>query len=106
MTVKLIPSVITLMDPTNAYVSNYIINIYISIYIETLHICTCYNQKRLPVISTSYSGGFREGAWGAPPASFLDKTEARRAEKKFFETGSPLLFQGLDDRPPSLPSLI
>ena len=36
MTVTLIPTVITLMDPTNAYVSNYIINIYISIYIETL----------------------------------------------------------------------
>ena len=70
MTVTLTPTVITLMDPTNAYVSNYIINIYISIYIETLHICTCYNQKRLPVISPSYSGGFREGAWGAPPPHF------------------------------------
>ena len=33
MTVTLIPTVITLMDPTNAYVSNYIINIYIYIYI-------------------------------------------------------------------------
>ena len=32
MTVTLIPTVITLMDPTNAYVSNYIINIYIYIH--------------------------------------------------------------------------
>ena len=32
MTVTLIATVITLMDPTNAYVSNYIINIYIYIH--------------------------------------------------------------------------
>ena len=34
----------------------------------------------------------------APPL-FLDQTEARRAEKNFFETAPPLS-QGLDDRPP------
>lgn len=32
MTVTLTPTVITLMDPTNAYVSNYIISIYIYIH--------------------------------------------------------------------------
>ena len=31
-----------------------------------------------------------------PPPLFLDQTEARRAEKKIFET-APLLSQGLDD---------
>ena len=34
-----------------------------------------------------------------PPPLFLDQTEARRAEKVFFETAPPPLSQGLDDRP-------
>ena len=38
----------------------------------------------------------------APPPIYLDQTEARKAEKKFLETGPPLS-QGLDDRHP-LPS--
>ena len=44
-----------------------------------------------------------EGPGGArAPALFLDQTEARRAEKMFFETAPPPHFcQGLDDRPPS-----
>ena len=37
-----------------------------------------------------------------PPPLFLDQTEARWAEKNILETPSPLLFQGLDDLPPSL----
>ena len=37
----------------------------------------------------------------APPL-FLDQTEARRAEKNFFETTPPPLSQGLDDRVPPL----
>ena len=32
------------------------------------------------------SGGSRAGALGAWPSLFLDQTEARRAEKKIFET--------------------
>ena len=35
---------------------------------------------------------------------FLDQTEARRAQKNFFETG-PLLSKGLDDRLPPSPYL-
>ena len=35
-----------------------------------------------------------------PPPLFLNQTEARRAEKVFFETAPPPpLSQGLDDRP-------
>ena len=91
MTVTLIRTVITLVDPTNAYVSNYIINIYISIYIETLHICTCYNQKRLPVISTSYSGWSREGAWGAhpPPSLIFRQNWGLKSGKKHFLSPAP-----------------
>ena len=33
---------------------------------------------------------------------FLDQTEARRANKKFFEDQAPVLSQGLDDCPPPL----
>ena len=50
------------------------------------------------------SGRSRRGAHGArpcsppPPPFFLDRTEARRAEKKFQETGPPHLSRGLDDR--------
>ena len=45
------------------------------------------------------SGGSREGV-GGPPSLFSDQTEARGGEKIFFETGSPPLSQGQDDRPP------
>ena len=34
---------------------------------------------------------------------FFDQNEARRTEKSFLETGSSLLSQGLDDRPPAPP---
>ena len=45
------------------------------------------------------SGGSRGGARGGAPL-FLDQNETQRAEKKFFEAGSPpLLSQGLDDPP-------
>ena len=37
---------------------------------------------------------------GDAPLLFLDETEARRAEKDFFETCPPLS-QGLDDFPPA-----
>ena len=36
---------------------------------------------------------------GMTPLLFLDKNEARRVEKIFWETAPPL-FKGLDDRPP------
>ena len=51
---------------------------------------------------TVISGGSRGGARGTqpPPPSFLDQTEARRAEKKFFWDGPPPFSQGLDGRPP------
>ena len=42
----------------------------------------------------------REGAQGACAPLILDQTEARWAEKIFFETALPRLSQGLDDRPP------
>ena len=46
------------------------------------------------------SGGSRRGArWTRPPL-FLHQTEARRAEKNFFETGPPPFCQGLDDQTP------
>ena len=35
-------------------------------------------------------------------ALLRDQTEARRAEKNIFETATPPLSQGLDDRPPAL----
>ena len=41
-----------------------------------------------------------EGPGGPRPPLFLDQTEARRAEKKFFFRPGPPLSQGLDDRPP------
>ena len=37
------------------------------------------------------SGGFRGGARGPGPPSFLDQNEAQRAEKIFFEAGPPLI---------------
>ena len=46
------------------------------------------------------SGGSRGGAGKAraQPPLLLDETEARRAEKNFFETGAPLpLSLGLND---------
>ena len=48
---------------------------------------------------------FRKMQWriqgrSPPPHLFLDQTEARRAEKIFFDTGHPLLCKGLNDRPP------
>ena len=39
---------------------------------------------------------------GAHPPLFLDQTEARWAEKNILEDAPPILFQGLDDLPPSL----
>ena len=44
------------------------------------------------------------GPW-LPPL-FLDQTEARRAEKNFFETEAPLLSQCLDAQPPPPPPFI
>ena len=41
-----------------------------------------------------------EGPRGPSPFLFLDQTGARRAENIVFETESPLLSQGLDDRAP------
>ena len=51
----------------------------------------------------SYSGGSRGGVRGprVTPPLFLDQTEARGAEKNFGDCPLPLLFQGLDDRPPA-----
>jgi len=52
------------------------------------------------------SGGSRGGVGEAraQPPLFLDETEARRAEKTFFETGAPLpLSLGLNDRASSPP---
>ena len=46
-----------------------------------------------------YSSGGERPVGPAPPL-LLDKTEARRCEKFFFRPPSPLLSQGLDDRPP------
>ena len=44
-----------------------------------------------------------EGAGGPAPPLYLDQTEARRAEKKIFETSRPPpLSQCLDDHPPPL----
>ena len=37
------------------------------------------------------SGASRRGAWEANLPLFLDQTEARRAEKKFFKTAPPSL---------------
>ena len=51
------------------------------------------------------SGGTRGGAWGPalpPLIIFLEQTEARMAEKKFFWRQSPLS-QGLDEPPPPHP---
>ena len=45
------------------------------------------------------SGGSRGGARGARPPLFLDQTEARRTEKKFFEPPPPIS-HGLDTPPP------
>ena len=42
------------------------------------------------------------GGLSPPDPLFLDQTELRRAEKKFFWRPAPPLSQGLDDRPPSL----
>ena len=42
------------------------------------------------------------GPGGPAPPLFLDQTEARRAEKFFWETGPPSLCQGLDYRAPPL----
>ena len=47
------------------------------------------------------SGGSRGGARGARPPLFLDQTEARRTEKKFFEPPPPIS-HGLDTPPPPL----
>ena len=53
-----------------------------------------------------YNGGSRGGGPGGlhPPPSplFLDQTEARRAEKKSFETTSPTLVRVWMTVPPSL----
>ena len=43
--------------------------------------------------------GEGSGRPGPSPLT-LDQTEARRAEKKFFETGRPPLSQGVDDPHP------
>ena len=40
-----------------------------------------------------------------PPLLMLDETEARGAEKIFWETAPRPLYKGLDDCPPSLPPL-
>ena len=47
------------------------------------------------------------GPGGRRPPLFLTKTEARRAKKKFLETGfpPPPLARGLNDRPPPPPYL-
>ena len=44
---------------------------------------------------------FEGGARGAAPL-FVDQTEARRAQKNFFQTAPPPFSQGLDDRLPPL----
>ena len=38
----------------------------------------------------------------SPPLLFLDQTEARKVEKKFFLKTGPPLSKGLDDAPPPL----
>lgn len=45
-----------------------------------------------------------EGPEGPPLPLFLDKTEAVRVEKNFFETAPSLFSQVLDDRPKTSPS--
>ena len=45
------------------------------------------------------SGECRGGPLPPPPPLFLDQTEARRAEKKFFRDSASPLALGLDDRP-------
>ena len=47
------------------------------------------------------SGGSRGGARGARPPLFLDQTEARRTEKKIFET-PPYLMVWITPPPPYL----
>ena len=56
-----------------------------------------------PIPFVIQSGGSRGGARGGPaPPLFLDQTEARRAEKFFWQTGPPSLCQGLDYWAPPL----
>ena len=56
-----------------------------------------------PIPFVIQSGGSRGGTRGGPaPPLFLDQTEARRAEKFFWETGPPSLCQGLDYWAPPL----
>ena len=54
---------------------------------------------------TNNSGGSRGGAqearYPSPHPLFLRQTKARRAEKIFLATGSPLFSKGQDDLPPS-----
>ena len=45
--------------------------------------------------------GEGSGDLESPPPLFLDQTQARGAEKNFGDCPLPLLFQGLDDRPPA-----
>ena len=51
---------------------------------------------------TNTSCGSRGGAQRgpAPTPLFLDQNEARRADKKIFESAPPPLSQGLDEPPP------
>ena len=51
----------------------------------------------------NYSGGSRQGV-RVPPPLFLEQTEARRAEKIFFETAPPFLSVWMTA--PPLPSLL
>ena len=46
------------------------------------------------------SGGSRGGARGARPPLFLDQTEARRTEKKFFEPPPHISWSGYPPPPP------
>ena len=59
-----------------------------------------------PFVDSTFTwpvAGPGEGSGGLAPTSlFLDKTDARRAEKNFFWRPLPPLSKGLNDRPPPL----
>lgn len=56
-----------------------------------------------PFVDSTFTwpvAGPGEGPGGLAPPLFLDKTDARRAEKHFLGDCSPPLSKGLNDRPP------
>ena len=66
-------------------------------FFEQNCIAQSHSQTRTSMYDSElHSGGFRGGAWGAPPTSYFQTKVTPKGPKKIFQETAPPLSQGLD----------